>query len=71
MRQIFHLSVSGTNQRGNEEMREWDKVRFLCLNQGVERFFSTLLRVVKNQVVGGRRYFKYGGCGNPEIAWNS
>ena len=70
MRQIFHLSVSGANQWGNEEIREWDQVRSFCLNQGVERFSSTLLRVVKNQVVGGRRYFKYGGCGNPEIAWN-
>ena len=47
------------------------KLRFLCLNLGVERFSSTLLRVVKNKGVEEGWCFKYGGFCKAMVAWNS
>ena len=45
--------------------------RFLCLTPVVERFFSTPLRVVKNQWVGRKGgVLKCERCGQTVSSWN-
>ena len=52
-------------------MGEWGKVRISLSKPRAVKFSSTILRVVKNQVVGVGWCFRYGGCGKTVIACSS